>query len=152
MQPRNLTIAVDPGVSGALVISNGANDILCCEKFTTIGDMRGHIARAADQHPLHTPVAWLESVHSSPGMGVKSSFTFGQNFGEWCGLFAGLQIPVNLIKPQQWQRMITGLKGKKDAERKNALKAEAQRLFPSIKVTLKNADALLINHCVVSKK
>jgi len=40
--------------------------------------------------------------------------------------------------------MISGLKGKEGAERKKLLKQEAQRRFPQHKVTLANADALLI--------
>ena len=73
-------------------------------------------------------------------------FNFGRNFGFLLGTLAGLYIRTELITPQKWQKAL-GLgtsKGMKPTEWKNKLKAEAPRLFPDIKVTLKTADALLI--------
>jgi hypothetical protein len=59
---------------------------------------------------------------------------------------SGLYIRTELITPQKWQKKL-GLgtsKGLTPTQWKNKLKAEAQRLFPDIRVTLKTADALLI--------
>ena len=41
-------------------------------------------------------VAYVESVHSSRRRGL-AMFTFGQNFGEWLGIFAALDIRVELV-------------------------------------------------------
>ena len=47
--------------------------------------------------------AWLEHVAARPGQGVTGVFRFGQNFGQWQGLLAALQIPTNLVRPQTWK-------------------------------------------------
>jgi len=73
-------------------------------------------------------------------------FNFGRNHGFTLGLLSALYIRTELITPQQWQkRLFLGTsKGMSPVQWKNKLKAEAQRLYPDIKVTLKTADALLI--------
>ena len=56
----------------------------------------------------------------------------------------GLGLPVRLIRPQEWQRGIRRVADTKDAARKRALRDEATRIFPNVKLTLKTADAALI--------
>ena len=40
-------------------------------------------------------------------------FRFGQNFGQWQGLLAALEIPTNLVRPQTWKAFY-GLNRSKD--------------------------------------
>jgi hypothetical protein len=51
-----------------------------------------------------------------------------------------------MVPPKKWQKVIGFQKRPGEEQRvwKNRLKEEAQRRFPSVKVTLNNADALLI--------
>lgn len=143
----SLGFAIDPGTSGAIAAGLGDGktfELLGWQNFTTITDVRDFIIEKLDEHPTANPRVLLEHVHSSPGMGKKSAFTFGENFGEWKGLLCALRIPITLVKPQMWQRSIGGLKGKEGNVRKNVLKAHAQRIYPNEKITLKNADALLL--------
>jgi len=86
----------------------------------------------------------IEKVHSSPQMGVTSAFTFGRSFGFVVGLLTAHKIPFEFVTPQKWQKAM-GCLTRGD---KNVSKAAAQRLFPSVKMTHANADAVLLaEHC-----
>ena len=84
--------------------------------------------------------AALEKVHSSPQMGVKSAFTFGQGKGSLIMALTALGIPFEEVRPQVWQKAL-GCMSKGD---KNVTKRKAQQLFPDVKITHAIADALLI--------
>jgi Holliday junction resolvasome RuvABC endonuclease subunit len=84
--------------------------------------------------------ALLELVHSSPQMGVKSAFTFGQGYGALRMALVAAGIAHECVRPQAWQKALGCLSGGD----KNKTKSRAQQLFPSVKVTHWNADALLI--------
>jgi hypothetical protein len=73
-------------------------------------------------------------------MGVTSAFTFGQQVGRLHMAFTAAGIPYDIATPQRWQGAL-GCLTKGD---KHVSKRRAEQLFPSVKVTLKNADALLI--------
>jgi hypothetical protein len=136
---KTCIIAIDPGVSGAMAKVENA---VICEPlaFTTPVEA----ARWLQGFDPKVTTAWIEQVHSSPQMGVRSSFSFGQNFGFWIGALTALKIPIRQVKPQLWQRGIPGLNGKQGRARKTALKQEAQQRFPHFKVTYATADALLL--------
>lgn len=85
-------------------------------------------------------MAFIERVASSPQMGVKSAFTFGQGYGFLRGLLVAMKIPFQEVSPQKWQRAMGCLTGGD----KNVSKSRAQQLFPTTKVTHAIADALLI--------
>lgn len=102
---------------------------------------------AAELARLITPdsIIAIESVHSMPEQGVSSTFDFGMNFGIWLGIIAALNIPMELVTPQEWKKHY-GLIGKdKDASRIIAL-----QLFPQMAMELKlkkyngRAEALLL--------
>jgi hypothetical protein len=81
----------------------------------------------------------------------STMFVFGQNFGQILGVCAAVGIPVELVRPQKWQKAL-GLgtsKGLTKTQWKNKLKTRALQLYPDVRVTLKVADALLIRHAAV---
>ncbi len=84
--------------------------------------------------------ALIELVHSSPQMGVKSAFTFGQNYGTYRAMLIAAGIPFETITPNKW---MTVMRCKSGGD-KNVTKRRAQELFPGLKVTHAIADALLI--------
>jgi hypothetical protein len=138
-------IGIDPGVNGAIAWIN--DDKPCVEKMPdTLQDLWGLIQdiRAAASPPLGVgetnAMAYIEQVHSSPQMGVKSAFTFGNGFGHLEMALTAAGIPFTRIRPQVWQKEL-GCLTKGD---KNVSKRKAQELFPSMKVTHATADALLI--------
>jgi len=77
---------------------------------------------------------------SSPQMGVKSAFSFGNSYGFVTGLLVAHRIPFELFTPTKWQ---TAMKCRTGGD-KNITKAAAQRLFPDVKMIHAIADAYLI--------
>ena len=75
----------------------------------------------------------------------SSSFKLGYNFGFEVGAVRTRGISLDLVKPKIWQKGIKGLKPRMGyTQRKRLLADAAKRKYPDLKVTQKNADALLI--------
>ena len=131
-------IGIDPGTNGGIAwITDGKP---CVEKMPdTLQDL-WELLRDIDIASEEYCHAYIEQVHSSPQMGVKSAFTFGNGFGHLEMALTAAGIPFTRIRPQVWQKEI-GCMTKGD---KNITKRKAQELFPSLKVTHATADALLI--------
>jgi hypothetical protein len=134
-------IGIDPGKSGGIAwITDGKP---CVEKMPdTLQDLWELIVSISMNAgiggmDIH---AYIEQVHSSPQMGVKSAFTFGNGFGHLEMALTAAGIPFTRIRPQVWQKKL----GCMTKGNKNITKQKAQELFPSIKVTHAIADALLI--------
>lgn len=136
-------VAIDPGASGAAAIAFH-------------GVPMPIIYKAHDTDPLDAlkdaaingcqVEVWIEDVPSFAGKALPGSamFRLGKNCGIWEGLARGLGLTVRLVRPQEWQAGISGVGKLKGPERKRALRTAASRVFPSVKVTLDNCDALLI--------
>ena len=137
------TIGIDPGVNGGIAwITDGKP---CVEKMPdTLQDLWELLENIAinaqlDNLKIH---AYLEQVSSSPQMGVKSAFTFGNGFGHLEMALTAAGILFERVRPQVWQKAL-GCLTKGD---KNITKRKAQEMFPGIKVTHATADSLLIAH------
>jgi crossover junction endodeoxyribonuclease RuvC len=142
-------VGIDPGRSGAIAVlyPDGAADawdmpgdereIADCLRDISI------LAALADQKVM----AALEKVGAMPGQGVTSMFTFGQSVGVIKGCLAALRIPMLLVTPQRWQKIVFD-SAAKPTDRKAASLYLARRMFPTVKLNLKKdhgkADALLI--------
>jgi crossover junction endodeoxyribonuclease RuvC len=98
-------------------------------------------------HRIDAQPVVLEQVHSSPRMGVSSSYNFGRTYGQIEGVAAGLSLRLDYVTPQAW-KTYHGLIGKP----KDAARVKAIELFPQFKTELKRkkdcdrADALLIGN------
>jgi hypothetical protein len=133
-------IGIDPGTNGGVAwITDGKP---CVEKMPdTLQDLWELVLAAIDETYAMT-FAYIKQVHSSPQMGVKSAFTFGNGFGHLEMALTAAGIPFERVRPQVWQKEL-GCLTKGD---KNVTKRKAQELFPGMKVTHATADALLIAH------
>ena len=95
------------------------------------------------------PVAFIEHVTGfRPGRKQPGShmFTFGDNYGFIRGALQTLGFRVELVRPQSWQRALglgTG-SGLEPRDLEEQTQSKVQQLYPSCKVTLKTADALLL--------
>jgi Holliday junction resolvasome RuvABC endonuclease subunit len=129
-------IGIDPGKNGAIAwIRDGKP---CVEKMPdTLQDLWELIRDIPQSEQCK---AYIEAVHSSPQMGVKSAFTFGQGFGRLEMALTAAGIPFERVRPQAWQKAIGCMSGGD----KNVTKRRAQELFPSLTITHATADALLI--------
>lgn len=130
-------IGIDPGKSGSIAFLHKAN-AWAIPTDSTHRDLWQAIQDAASIAPIH--FALIERVSASPQMGVVSAFTFGQSYGALEMLLACAGVPFERVTPVTWQNAMKCRTG----GNKNISKARAQELFPTIKITHKNADALLI--------
>lgn len=137
---NTINIGIDPGKGGGIAIIYPDNSVVA-QKWTSLQDMKEHLCEVKFQGDERCAI---EHVHAMPGQGVTSMFSFGENYGQWQGLLCALEIPHRMIRPQEWQKGITGRQGLKGTALKQRLKTEAQKLFPKVKVTNATADALLI--------
>lgn len=132
-------IGIDPGTNGGMAWVGGG----CLMTFKLKGATERDVWEAM-QAFVTTDVAdcfaVIESVHSSPQMGVVSAFTFGRSLGFLRGVLIAAEIAFEEVTPQKWQKAL-GCLSKGD---KNVTKARAQQLFPAMKVTHANADCLLL--------
>lgn len=139
-----INIGIDPGVNGGIaIIDNGHIEAIKCPD--TVKDMADVIKDA--KWDCVNMFCIIEKVHSMPGQGVRSVFTFGKNYGQWLGILAAHGVPYKEVPPQTWMKYY-GAMPKDRTKRKNHLKHLAQSLHPNIKVTLKTSDAILLaNWC-----
>lgn len=140
-----MIIGIDPGVNGGAAIMTNVNQIYKLYSFSNKTEY--DIKEFFDGLGVFDCTAYLEKVHSAPGQGVKSMFTFGQAYGFIRGLVIAHSIPLVDITPQEWQRILKiPKKANTYAERKKLLKSIAQQLYPSNAKEINNstADALLI--------
>ncbi len=141
-------IAIDPGKSGGIAIRHSDGSILLQAMPPTEGDIVEAIGNCEAGS-----ACYLEKVggfmRQDKGKNVASGhgmFKFGANFGFVQGVLMALRIPIILVTPGKWQKRL-GVGTKSDrttTQWKNVLKAEAQRRYPQLKITLKTCDALLI--------
>lgn len=152
-------LGIDPGATGGLAFV-GPHSYRAC---TTPATERGIFEAIAEADPSF---AVIEVVHSFPGAGVASMFTFGRGYGFIRGVLTAMSIPFEEVRPQVWQAAFVPKKDKvqrpgKEATREERLRykvanaaatrdhkrrllAKAQQLFPDIKITQRTADAVLI--------
>lgn len=130
-------LGIDPGMSGGIAwIRDG---VACAVKMPeTHRDILDVFLEIRAEGPCF---AILEKVHSMPGQGVVSAFTFGKGFGALEMALTAAGIPFEHVQPQKWQKHM-GCLTKGD---KNISKSKAQELFPALKITHAIADSLIIS-------
>ena len=147
-----MIIAIDPGASGGIVtgrIKCGVIDVIPMPETETdvVSIIRNCVI--ADQMNDEETICVIEKVGGyagGPGQPGSAMFGFGKNVGIIYGALLMSQVRIEEVTPQKWQKALSlGTKSGMDKKDwKNKLKAMAQRLYPTQKVTLKTADALLI--------
>ena len=131
-------LAIDPGVIGGVALLD--RNILSAYKCTpTVKEMYRLLKTITSKNTI----AIIEKVHSFPNQGVASTFKFGNNFGQWQGILASMDIPYIEVSPQKWMKMFQPLP-KDKGDRKRRLKEIAMEYHPEIKVTLDTADAIVM--------
>lgn len=139
-------IGIDPGSHGGISFVSLDGNVRSVYGFSkhTEHDIRNIIMEQREFFG-YSLKAYIEEVHSMPRDGKVQAFSFGKNYGFWLGLLTGLDVPYYPVIPLKWQSGLRlKVRGLEYKEKKNALKANAQRLFPQLKPTLETCDALLI--------
>jgi len=126
-----MIVGIDPGASGAVAIFDPEAGTLEVYDMPTVQVERGGKTKREISAPLLAHIlrdddciAWLEKVGAMPGQGVSSMFQFGRSVGTVEGVLAALQMPLNYVTPQAWQKAV-GVRGGKDGSRLRAIE-----LFP----------------------
>lgn len=149
---KKIIIAIDPGANGGIAIAFPDGKFLAEPMPKTEGDILDYLYSyiAGPTREGTWVVVFIEHVggyvsgHCAPG---SAMFNFGMGFGFLKGVTMALGARLELVRPQVWQkplRLGTAASCANKTAWKNKLKAEAQRRFPGIKVTLQTADALLL--------
>lgn len=141
---KPVIMGIDPGQHGALAIMHTDGTVAGVWGYAKMTE--ADLMAVVLAYRPRIKMAYLEKAASRPGQGVRSVFTFGQNFGFWRGVLSALKIPFETVSPQTWQARL-GCKSKTKTayrDRKRALKNKAQQLFPQLTFTLDTADAVLI--------
>jgi len=135
---ENVYVGIDPGQGGGIAVICGCV-VLTTKMPETERDLLDYLTECVTLSDGEV-VAMLERVHSSPQMGVSSSFKFGCAFGRLRMALVAAAIPFDEVTPQRWQKALGCL----SSGDKNVTKRRAQELFPDLTVTHALADALLI--------
>ena len=152
-------VGIDPGLNGAIAAVSSSGKFIAVDSTPTVVVKKGKHSRTKylptamaeilrdlkERYPDLTVA--LEFVRARPGQGVTSMFSMGIGVGLWCGILAGLEIPMTEVTPQSWKKAIIGVKTGDD---KNASIVTACRIFPKASAHLTRvkddgrAEALLI--------
>lgn len=146
---KKLIIAVDPGAKGAIAVFYPLyGPTITVNNFESEADAAMLIRDAAHRAETEglSAIAYVEKVggfiqgKEAPG---SAMFKFGRAAGIVIGAILAQRIPLREVRPQDWQKgiIVQKLKG---PDRKRALRDAAQKLYPNLKCTLANSDALLI--------
>lgn len=132
--------AIDPGAHGGIAILS--EDVQAFPLPQSEGDILEIL------QPIKGSTVYLEDLVKFTGTMMPGSAmaTYASNWGFLKGALMALECRMVLVSPQKWQKAL-GLgtsRGKTKTQWKNKLKERAQQLYPSVKVTLATADALLI--------
>ena len=141
----SLVCGVDPGNSGGIAVISTQNVYPFVEAHAA-PDTERDVCDLFESYRSAIVMCYIEAVHSFPGQGVASSFTFGQNYGTLRGLLIGLKIPFTSVSPMKWKKSMGLTKGKDESntDYKNRSKALAQQLWPSLRITHATSEALLL--------
>lgn len=136
---NKIVIGIDPGAKGAAAFFLNQT-LTWIIAFNKDPDWRTSLFSYCNF--LKPELAILEEVHSFPGQGVKSMFSFGRRRGEVETVLHLAKCPIQLVQPQEWQRCLGLLRKDKTDHKKLALE-----LFPQL-VDVKGDifDAVLIGY------
>jgi hypothetical protein len=167
-------IAIDPGANGAVVMAI-VNDLGILESIQanpmpdTPADILALFYRLMETDPQPTMCLTEKVGGYQPGNSGPAAVTFARHCGHLDIALIAAKIPYEAVAPASWMKefLITlpkstykktgdkkaDQKAKYDAKqvRKHAIQDKAQRIFPQVKVTLNNADALGLLHVLMRR-
>lgn len=153
----NCVIGVDPGSNGGLAVFVPGQNAKVVKMPKDVTELRDFFVYYADNYK---PVVFLEKLSVRPDdVAVQDNraamgklYRIQRLMANYEHLKAVIEmsgVPYVMVHPMTWQTKLNlrtrGVHEEK-AERKKKYQREAAKLYPEIKVTLWNADALLIMH------
>lgn len=132
-----IVIGADPGFGGGIVALTLDGKFVAATAMPTIKVAGGNdldvagicafLARASKGRDVH--LVAIEKVHAMPRDSKSGAFRFGFYYGKLCCAVEVAMLPLELVTPQAWQKVVlagTKAKGKQDAI------AYARKRFPTM--------------------
>lgn len=145
-------LGIDPGKGGGIAIYTKEDGLVRTVKMPSDTDeLADLLAYYVDNYK---PIAFLEKLNVRRGDTAVPGKIFGiekmlENYGQLKTTLELMGVPFCMVHPLSWENKlglrIRGLREEK-AERKRRYASVAARWYPGNRVTLWNADALLIMH------
>ena len=141
-----LIVAIDPGVNGGLALLD-RDGVITVQKMPgtdiDVVSFLVEVSNTAKEVDCYLEEPPLYAGRNIPGSAIGKLMW---NTGVLYGAAVCLGWKMHRVRPAIWQKAHTcGTKGELSSTAwKNKLKARAAELFPTVDVTLWNADALLI--------
>lgn len=155
----SVIMAVDPGFSGgvAWIDCNGQKHVQNMPDTPRgILDLFRQVFEPVPFPDCIDNVCYLEDVgHGIGGQSSSATAKFARHNGHLEMALMALDVKIVKIIPSKWEKTM-GIGKSSDctskAEWKRRLKQKAEELYPMFKVTLKNADALLILNYAINQE
>ena len=136
-------IGIDPGKSGGITMVHGkSSKTYKCPQRTE--DMAILFSLLVGDTSSYDIKVLMERVWARPNNAVRSAFAYGVNYGQWLGIIACHEIPLQTCLPNEWISYYGCDKKLEYQDRKRWLKEKAKSLYPNLNITLTTADSILI--------
>lgn len=143
-------IGIDPGKSGGIAIWRPNHKVECKK---TPDDLMTLVDWFAYMRKISNPIVFVEKLQmrmddivGNPGKAFRIQRMLA-DFEKLKTILTVTETPFVLVNPMKWQSALKlRMKGEEKPERKHRYQREAAKLYPEIKTTLWNSDALLIMH------
>ena len=142
VEMQHRIIAIDPGAQGGVAWTDRegiVHAISMPDGMTAQADL---IREIWARERITKAVMEKVGQHVA-GNNASASCKFARHCGHLEAILYMLSIPVIQVAPQSWMKQFGALP-KDKTKRKNALKEEAARRYPHLRVTLATADALCL--------
>ena len=147
---KYIYIGIDPGKNGGIVglYDDEVFQERCPKEplymYNALCSMVENFKYSAPNREEDKVRVFIEHVHAFPKQGVVSTFSFGQNYGQWEGIISSFKIEPTIVSPQKWMKFYNTPKGLTRKDRKRFLIDRARKLFGGEKITFNVSDAFLI--------
>lgn len=151
-------IGIDPGSNGGIAVFIPGYPVKAVKMPKDITELADFLSYYKE---ISNPIIFLEKLSVRPddvGVGPDGKPNMGKiyriqklmaNFEHLKALIEVAGVPYVMVHPASWQtKLKLRVRGQQEekAERKRRYALKASELYPGVKVTLWNADALLIMH------
>jgi hypothetical protein len=145
-------IAIDPGKKGGIACKDQTDHVFVDTMPDTLRDLWDYFKAIRDAHGQDEVLAVIEKTGTHvKGNNASASCTFARSCGHLEMALTASEISWFDVTPQKWMKHFGALP-KDKTERKRVIKERMQRRYPSISVTLTNADALGILTWAIEKE
>lgn len=151
----NTFIGIDPGMSGGIAVlsPNGCLSVRILpfvDRELDHRELHGWLETLTLDYPDETkPIVYVEKISAMPGQGVSSMWTFGYVTGQLHMFVRMLDIPMKLVTPQAWKKMIlAGTAKDKQAAIEHCINAYPHNSFLATSRSHKPHDGICDATCI----